>query len=180
MLAAENNLLLAVRNRLRDQAPYTDAQCEIEMDEQAPAVAGDLYVVVTTGGWQPGPRHATAKGVNDLVYSVDVTVVRKAGSTPRDRRRNIFFRNLSSLTAEIDKIYTAIDWSLTVMNAANTLITAETGSTEGFIHPLVFTGMDRKPRVVPGEFFGGAAGESVAGLARTISFGAARRMTLKA
>lgn len=179
MKAAENNLLLATLKRLKAECQFTESQVQIEFDEQSPAIAPDLYVVVTTGGWQPGPRHATAKGVNDLVYSLNVTVVRKAGATPRDRRRNIFFRNLSSLTAEIDKVYAAIDWSLTLMDDANDLILAETGSTQGFIHPLVFTSMERQPRVVPGEFFGGTAGEPVAGLARTISFGAARRITLK-
>ena len=178
MLEGEKSLLIATRDRIREQGQYKDYECEIEFDDQAPAVASDLYVVVTTGGWQPGPRHATAKGVNDLVYSVNVTIVRKAGATPRDRRRNIFFRNLSSLTVEIDKVYTAIDWNLDLMKLANDLIRTATGSTQGFIHPLVFSGMDRQPRIVPGEFFGGT-GESVAGLARTITFSSARRMTLK-
>jgi hypothetical protein len=179
MLAAEKNLLLAVRDALRVAGPYTEAQCDIEMDEQAPATAGDTYIVVTTGGWQPGPTHQKSGGVNDLIYAVDVGVVKRAGATPRDRRRNIFFRNLSSLDAELDKIFTAIDFEYDVMNAANALILAETGSTNGFIRPLVFTGMDRKPRVVPAEFFAGAPGENAAALMRTISFGGARRLTVK-
>lgn len=179
MLAAEKNLLLAVRNALRNAGPYTEAQCEIEFDEQGPAIAGETYVVVTTGGWQPGPRHQTSGGISDLIYSVNVGVVKKAGDTPRDRRRNIFFRNLSSLTAEIDKVFTAIDFSYTVMNAANALIFAETASVHGFIRPLTMQSMDRQPRVVPGEFFAGTPGEQVAGLMRTITFGGCRRLTEK-
>ena len=179
MKAAENNLLLAVRNELRTAGPYTPEQCEVEFDEQGPAIVGDTYIVVTTGGWQPGPRHQTCGGVSDLIYSVNVGVVKRAGATPRDRRRNIFFKNLASLTAEIDKIFTAVDFNYTVMNAANALILAETGSTYGFERPLTFQGMDRQPRPVPGEFFAGTPGENVAGLMRTITFGGARRTTLK-
>lgn len=179
MLAAEKNLMLAVRDALRVAGPYTESECQIEMDEQAPATTGATYIVVTTGGWQPGPRHQTAGGVNDLIYAVNVGVVKRAGATPRDRRRNLFFGNLSSLNAEIDKVFTAIDFNYNVMNAANALILTETGSTNGFIRPLTFHGMDRQPRVVPAEFFAGSPGENAAAMMRTISFGGARRITLK-
>ena len=178
MRVAEKSLLLATQNRLRTICGYTDPQCQIEYDEQAPAVTGDTYVIVMTGGWSPGPRHRTCGGVNDLLYAIDVGVVKRVSSVPRDRLRNVFFRNLSGLTEEIDKIYEAIDFEYDLINAASALITAETESTEGFVEALKFTGMDRRPRIVPGELFG-APNNEAAGLMRVINFGGARRITTK-
>lgn len=179
MREAEKSLLLAVRNRIRAECGYDDDQCQIEYDEQAPATAGDVYVVVMTGGWQPGPVHRTSGGVNDLVYSVDIGVVRRIGNIPRDRLRNVFYEHVAALTEAIDDIYVEIDFDYTLMNAANTLITEETASTEGFIEPLVFQGMERRPRLVSGEMFAAGQSGQRAGLMRTISFGGARRITTK-
>jgi len=178
MRVAEKSLLLAVQERLRSVCAYTEAQCQIEYDEQAPAVTGDTYIIVMTGGWSPGPRHRTSGGVNDLLYAIDVGVVKRVTSVPRDRLRNVFFRNISALTAEVDKIYEAIDFNYDLLNAANSLITDETGSTNGFMEPLKFTGMDRRPRLVPGDLFA-SPGSEAAGLMRVINFGGARRITTK-
>jgi hypothetical protein len=178
MRVAEKSLLLAVRDRLRTVCGYTEQQCQIEYDEQAPAVTGDTYIIVMTGGWSPGPRHRTSGGVNDLLYAIDIGVVKRVTSVPRDRLRNVFFRNISALTEEVDKIYEAIDFDYALLDAANTLIVEETESTHGFIEPLKFTSMDRRPRLVPGELFAATTSEA-AGLMRVISFGGARRITTK-
>lgn len=179
MLAAEKCLLLAVRERLRQECGYTDRQCEIEYDEQAPAITGDLYVIVMGGGWTAGPRHHTCEQINDLVYAVDVTVLQRATSVPRDRKRSLYFERFTALTEEIDKIYQAIDWNYpTIMTNANAKIESLTGSTYGFIDPLRFFSIERRPRLVPGDMFDSRE-EHAAALARTISFGGARRITVK-
>lgn len=180
MRAAEKSLLIAVRDQLRAVCQYAGGQCNIEYDDQvAPATTGDLFVVVTTGGWVPGPRHGTCGGVDDFVYSVNVGVVRRIGHVPRDRRTDeVYLRNLSGLAAEVDKIVMAVDWKYQViMERANPLILAETSSNYGFIHPLVFKNVTQTPEIVGGEVFG-AEGKT-AGLKRTVSFGAARRITVK-
>ena len=182
MKAAEKALLMAVRDQLRlptasNGAGYTPEQCEVEYDEMAPAVTGDLYVPVLAGGWVPGPRHNTCGGINDLVYAVRVAVVKRGSHVPRDRKRDIFLGNVGDLADEIDKIYNAIDWRYTVNDAANAIILKQTGSSEGFTEVLKFAGIDDKPTAVDASFFGGNGKES--GLMRRIWFRGARRETTK-
>jgi len=178
MLTAEKNLLIAVRNAIRAAGSFSDAECEIEYDELAPATTGDKYIIVMPAGWRPGPRHQSCGGINDLLYAVDVMVARRISNVPRDRRREQFLWNLQALTAIMDVVFGAVDFQYGLINAANALITTDTTSTEGFIEPLRFTGMDSRPRVVGGDLFGGTD-DTAAGLARTIHFGNARRITHK-
>lgn len=183
MRVAEKALLLAVRDRLRTAiadggAGYTDQECQVEMNEMVPAIAGQTYVIVTSGGWQTGPRHRTSGGIADLIYGVDVIIVKRATHVPRDRWRDVFVQNLDSLTTEIDKIFQAIDWQYDVINAANATISKETGSTEGFIRPLIFASIDRRPREAPAALFAATGGQT-AGLVRLMSFHGAQRITSK-
>jgi len=186
MKAAEKNLLIAVRNRLRlpvavGGGGFSENECQVEYDAMvAPATSSDRYVVVVPNGWQPGPYHGKQGDKNDLLYSVDVTVVRRATSTPRDRTREIALTNFGSLADEMDLIFQAIDWKYEVTTAAEVLIAAQPGlpAVVGFMHPLVFAGMDPKPRPYMASGFGGAEGV-IAGISRTIHFANARRMTVK-
>lgn len=186
MKAAEKSLLLAVRNRLRAAivdggAGFADAECEVENDVTVPATVGHRYVCVTANGWQPGPHHAKSGGVNDLVYSLEVTVVRRAAHIAKDRKRGAFIANLGNLADEMDLIFNAIDWKDAVTIAAEALIAAggvTVGSGQGFVHPLVFAGMDPKPRPASSEVFS-ASNDPQAGLMRTIRFSNARRLTVK-
>lgn len=183
MRTTEKNLLLAVRNQLRTAvgsggAGFASSECDVEDDVMAPAVIGHRFVCINTLGWQPGPYHGKSGGINDLVYSVEVTVIRRAAHIARDRKEGVFYTNTGNLCDEIDLIYNAIDWNYTVTAAAETLITAAgySAANERF-HPLVFTSMDPKPRVCSGEMFGGQGAN--AGLMRSIRFGGARRITVK-
>jgi len=173
--ASETALLEAVRNRLRTQLTLDDHQCEIEFDEMAPATVGDKYLVVLPGGVSDGPAHRTSGQVIDEVIGVDVTVVLRATSVPRDRHRDVYLRNLMSLNDLIQKVRDAIDFKYEVNTAANVIITGLTGSTYGFTEPLKFQGMQARPVKVSAEFFA-ASKEPVAGLARTVYFRGARRI----
>lgn len=179
MKVAEKNLLLAVRNQLRTAAlaggaGLSEAECQIELMEMAPATQGNRYIAVMPGGWIRGPRHNSSGGVNDLVYGIDIFVATRALSrTPRDR----MLANLTELNTLIDRIYPVLDFNYTAINAANALILADTGSTEGFVEPLRFAAVEKRPRVVDGEVFGGTGVN--AGVARTIQFHGARRITSK-
>lgn len=182
MKYGETALLLAVRNVLRlatDQggAGFGELQCEIEYDEMAPGTVGDVYLAVMPGGWRPGPRHNSSGGVHDLVYGVDVVVIKRVGNVPRDRMRETFLSNVDSLNVEIDRIVTAIDFKYLVNTVANTLIEEKNGSTEKFIEPLKLSGIDKRPRAAPGELFGG--NDTNAGLLRTVFFHGARRITTR-
>lgn len=184
MKLAEKNLLLACRDRLRlpqitrgGGGGYSDAECNVEFDEMAPATVGNVYIAVIPGGWRPGPRHNTSGGVNDLVYSIKVAVIRRAGSVPRDRTRG-FLTNLNDLNDDIDRVYQVIDWRYELINAANAMIVADGGSSDGFIEPLRWSGEIGSPRLVGAEFFGAKVGQA-AGMIRVMSFGGARRITVK-
>lgn len=176
MSAAEKHLLVAVRDRLRTECSYAPEQCEIEFDEEWPAIVGDRYVAVLPAGWGPGPRNSTSGGVSDRVYSVDVAVVLRIRHVPRDRRRDVFLNNVANLDDELERIHNAIDWQYAVNTTANALILADSASAEGFIEPLRFAGVTRKPRLVGPDAFASKETQA-AGLARTISFGGARRIT---
>lgn len=179
MKYAETALLLAVRDRLIDAAGYSDKSCAVEYDEQLPAIAGDLYVAVMPGGWTPGPRHRTSGGVNDLLYSVDVSVLIRIRAVPRDRRRDVFAMNLDALNERIDEIWPLIDFDYTTINAASTMITERNESEEGFCEPLQFSSVDRRPRLVAGDVYAADSSQAHVALARSINFNGARRITTK-
>lgn len=181
MKYAETALLQAVQIVLRmpvDErgAAYKNHECEIEADEMAKATVGDLYVAIMPGGRRPGPRHNTSGGVFDLVYGVDVLVVARTSNVPRDR----YAETVAALNAEADRILGTIDFDFAylVQRTANALIEKKTGSTEGFVEPLKFTGCDAKPRPANPELFG-ANGASQSGLVRKLSFHGARRITTR-
>lgn len=181
MKGGDKNLLLAVRNRLRTAVSLANDECQIEHDEMAPATAGNTYVVVTPAGIGPGPRHQTSGGIRDLLYAIDVTVVRRIGQIARDRVRDVYFSNVDALQVVVDSVVDAIDYDYTTMAAANALILAAGGASAsyGFVQPLTFRGVDRKPRILSGEMFAGSPGHGRVAMARTINFGGARRITLK-
>lgn len=181
MNGGDKNLLLAVRNRLRTALTLDNAECQIEHDEMAPATAGNTYVVVTPAGISPGPRHQTSGGIRDLLYAVDVTVVRRIGQIARDRVRDVYFANVDALQVVVDSVINAIDFDYTTLSAANTLILAAGGAyaSYGFVQPLTFRGADRKPRILSGEMYAASPGTGRVALARTVNFGGARRITLR-
>jgi hypothetical protein len=179
MKGSEKHLLVAVRKTIRSECEYTDQQCEIELDELAPATVGQLYVPVVPGGCRPGRVQNTSGGVRDLIWSVNVLVIKRIRNVPRDRLRSVFFENISCLDDEIDKIVEAVDWNYDVIEAATAALAAE-GETMGFVEPLRFVGLDDRPRLANPELFAGAsqnAGNVACGMVRTIRFSGARRIT---
>lgn len=188
ILQSETSLLLAVLKVLRlplekSGAGFSALECDIEADEMSPATVGDLYVPVIPGGFRPGPRHNTSGGVFDFIFAVTVLVIKRTGNVPRDRTREVliggYANNLCSLNDDCDRVINAIDFDLgyTVNNIANGIITERTGSSEGFIEPLKFKGIDAKPRIANAELFGGTG--TKAGLVRGIYFDGARRIVTR-
>ncbi len=179
---AEKALLAAVRDRLcRPVAAggggYALEECNVEVDEGFPATVGDVYIAVMPGGWSYGPRHQTSGGVRDLIYGVNVAVVRRVGNVPRDRKRDTALLNLGSMNDDVDRVIEAIDWKEEVRLAANVIILEQAGSSEGFIHSLVASGQVGPPRPCPPEMFGAAGGKLPAGMMRVVPFHGARRIT---
>lgn len=176
MLTSEKNLLLAVRNRLRTQLTLTDLECVVDCDEEAASVAGHKLLIVMPNGVRPGPRHETSGGVHDLIVGVSVLVIQRSAHIARDRQREVFIGNLGELSSLIDAVHAAIDFNYDLLTAANTLISTETSSTEGFFEPLRFSGLDPRPRPAMAEMFAAVPSRQQAGLMRAIHFHGARRM----
>lgn len=181
---SESALLRAVVTEIRahnSSATYLARQVEVEFDEFAPATVGDLYIMVIPAGVEPGPAHNSSGGVVDKLYGVDVAVVLRAPKKPRDRKREYLtdFRGTASVGAHFSthelNINLQIDFSYDVLGTANTFITDELSSSDGFMEPLKFAGLG-PIREAPAEVFGGVSGESAAALIRTIRYRGARRI----
>lgn len=172
--ASETAMLEAVRNHLRTQLNLADHECQIEFDDMAPATVGDLYVVVLPGGVSDGPAHRGGHVIDELV-DVDITVVKRATAKPRDLHREVYLRNLTSLNDIIQQVRDAVDFSYTVNDAANVIILRDSLSSEGFVEPLKYAGIDKRPQRVGGDYFA-ATTEPAAGLKRTVYFRGARRI----
>lgn len=173
MSDTETALLLGVRDRIREACGYSEAQCECEFDEMAPASVGDVYVVVMPGGWQPGPRN-NGGGILDELIDVEVEVILRSGQFPKDRSRGLFMDTLTGLNTRLQQINTlAGHLNYAVLDLAKLHLV---DSTQGFVEPLKFGGIERKPREVPPEIFSATAGSQPAGLARRLTLVGARRI----
>ena len=168
---SETALLQAVRDQIRERCGYKDYECECEYDEMAPATTGDIYIAVLPGGWQPGPVNDLGGGVLDEILGVEVCVVKRATSKPRDRKRGLFLENLEGLNERIFSILAQQHFCVEVKARADALI----DSTEMFIEMLKWAGCDQRPRAVGSEFFAARSGENSAGLARSVYFRGATR-----
>lgn len=154
----------------------TDDNCGVlAVTDMFPTITGHEYAGVLSGGPTPGPVHDPSGGVYDLLFSAQVTVVIRALDYPRDRMQK-HLRPTDRLATLVDLVFSTVDFSYDIMNAANTLLTTE-GETDLFIKPLVLTGIDKAPRVVEGSAFGDTRKDPIVGLARTLTFGGARRIT---
>lgn len=183
MIEAETSLLEAVRNRLRSECSYRDAECDVELDDQVPAIAGDRYVAVVPMGMRQGPRHNSSGGAFDLLLGCRVTVFLRMADVPRDRRRSVFLERTRGINAELGKVMRAIDFSYAVTTAANDLEESLNGS-EGFIEPLRFISMDDKPQPVAREPFDAASAltkgsDPILAIKRGISFHGARFLKVR-
>lgn len=167
-------LARAVRDRIRAHADYLDRQVDVEINEKAPATAGDLYIIVTFGQRTNGgiPNASVA----DHLFGIDVTVAIKAPRKPRDRERDFWIDLTNSFEVHERNIRGQIENDYPTINAANVFITAEEGGSPcGFMKPLRFDGAGPF-REAPAEIFAGTPGEQRAAIVQTLRFSDARRI----
>lgn len=171
---SQSALARAVRDRIAALAAFRDNQVTVEIHEWAPATAGDYHIIVTDGGIVAAPRQETSGCVIDKWHGIDVIIAIRSRNIPRDRTRNAWIALSNSFETYAELIEQQIDFSDVTRAAANAYILAETGSTQGFITPLVWvaTGPIRE---APPEIFAGF-GDETAALVRTLQFRRARRI----
>lgn len=127
MLVAEACLLQAVRDRIRTQLALTDEQCDVELDDQIPAIAPNDYYAVTAAGIQAGRHHRPSGGVYDVTISVRVTLFRRVPHIARDRRRHVFLDLLTGIAGGLEQVIRALDHSYELIDAAKAIETALAG-----------------------------------------------------
>jgi len=168
---SEAALLVAVRDNLRELCGYTPAQCEIEIDEEAPPTSGDLVVLVMPGGWTFGSA-AEGGDVLDELYGVKVMVAMRLKAVPQDRQRQMLIDTMFGLEKHTRQIIAKTHMSYRVQQKANENIV---DGPEGFVEPLRFAGMEPKPRPLGADFFKAVQGSEY-GIGRTVLFHQARRI----
>lgn len=181
ILQGEAAILMAARDRLRGSiqnggAGYDERECDVELDEQVPAINGKRYMAVMPGGFSPGQYHNKSAGVFDLVYSLSVLVVLRINFAPRDKTRDIFLGNLGSFAIECDRCIETLDFKYETNMLANGTMLANGGTGVEYVEPLKFSGIITKPEVATSELFGGD-GSARQGIKRTIFFTGARLVT---
>lgn len=178
----EQSLLLAVRTWLRTAtgsggAGYSEAQCDIQYDEYAAAIAPDVFVCIMSGQFDGDQVQDTSGEVNDMRLGVDITVFRRMTWIARDRKTNVYLAASSALSADCSKIIDVLSWRYAVLTTANaTLAAAPYSSSYGFSEPLRFAGMDGRPRGMSAANIFDSAQEDEVCMARTIRFRGARRI----
>lgn len=187
-------LLLAVRDRLR-QSP-TDgglglpaAFCEVMFDGQPPpSMAGEYWVSV-----HEGPCSVEdVEGLSEII-GVNVTVTVRTGKVPQDRMgiNALVGPTGQSLDELLEKIKAALhkdpgprsatdDSEYPVLALANAYIDRFLGASNAFVEPLVLQDLGRSEPKGPDWFscdYDGSDGRlPPVGLARTLTFGGAKRV----
>lgn len=171
----ETELLIALRDRLREQCGLSEKDCDIEPDEMGPATQGHSYVIVVPGGMRTGQQHSPAGHTEDLIYGVHIIVAQRVGNVARDRLRNTFTTQSASINRRIRQVMLAVDDGYAITTAANLALEAG-GGGGAFIEPLEFKDCDDKPRMVGAEMFGGTLGGGKDVMLKTVKFANARFM----
>jgi hypothetical protein len=174
----ETALLQIVRDMTREALALAETECDIDLDDIVPAIAGTKYAVVTPAGIQTGPRARSSTAVDRLI-SVRVTVFHRITNVARDRRRNVFLHHNTGLNADVQKVLNKIDFSYEVLRRANDLMKMPQG--EGFIEPLRFGTIDPKPSLINHDAYDAfteptKGSHPVLGMKRGITFNIARFM----
>lgn len=183
-------LLLAVRDHLRSADSgglgLTAAQCEITdaSDGKPHAAMGEFGVMVHEGIWSCNDIEGL-----DETCGVQVTIFVRAPKMPEDRFHRLLVgttdpadpSGAKSLLGWCERIRVAMHLDVgadRILNLANTYITAFFGdnNASGFCEPLRIQDMGRSDRKPPRWFGSEEAGPEYSGIARTLTFGGARRI----
>lgn len=185
MLVAETALLKAVRDTLRTGMSLRVSQCDVELDDQLPAVAEDFYLTVMAAGCQPGERHSSSGGVWDMRYSIRVVVYQRCGHVARDRKTDLFLDLQTGLNARLDAAIRLIDNSYTLLAAAKLLLVGTTAEIGEYPEPFRAFQPDTNFRTVFTEPYNaaqmsGMPADPVVGISRGVTFNRARFMSERA
>ncbi len=148
----ETALLNATRDHLMEQLKLAADQIDIELDDEAPAMAGKLYFTVCPHGFRLGKKNSTATGIVHASYGIRVAVLQRITHQPRDRRREIFAGRLNSLNQQLSRVFEAMHWSSSLICKANKRLRKDCpGLTGDFTRQMVAVSADSKPKLQTGK-----------------------------
>lgn len=156
----ESELLVAVADAIRTALSLDDFACDIDTEDNVPAIAGTRHVIITPSSFQTGPRHRTTATGVDFVIGCRAVVFHRITDVPRDRRRNVYLDRTRGINSELSKIIKAVDFEYDILSAANTAMGIPTGG--GFIEPLRLVSLDPRPQMVMRDDYA-AAGTKTTG-----------------
>jgi len=185
MLVAETALLRAIRTRLRTEMILRDSQCDVELDDQLPAIAEETYFTIMAAGSTPGPRHSSSGGVWDFLINVRVVVYQRCAHVARDRKTDLFLDLQTGLNAKLDGVIRLLDQSYALTTAAKALLVGTTASAGEFPEPFRSFQPDANFRTVVSDPYNAAQvgafpADPVVGLSRGVTFQRARFMSERA
>ena len=184
MLEPEVALLEEVRQQLIRHLDLHEEECDVEVDEQVPAIRGNRYVAVIPGGVTDGPTQATNQGAWDIIMAARVVVFHRIANVARDRVRNVFHDQLDGMNKELSKVIRLLMHNQEVRQAI--VDRFQPPITTGQI-PVTFRSIQVDPRPTPITFepwdgastMGTTQGNAQVGLKRGATFGGLRFMMVR-
>ncbi len=175
MLLVENYLLQSVRQAIIDANIAREEECDIEIDDQCPAVAGDKYLAISADSASLG-QWKNVNGAVDVQFGVRVAAFQRVTAIPRDRRRMIYSSLLIELNKRLDDVIQLLHQNWPMKCELNETL-ADAGIDGQFVHPLALHKIDARPRIATAAEYAAhfaGKGENVVALVRGIGFGGAR------
>lgn len=203
MFIAEACLLQSVRDTLAtDLASLSikDRDVSVEMDGVTPEISGPVFIAVSPGGVQPGPRHQSSGGVVDVLIGVKITVYKRISEVPKDRRRSVYLQLLSGIAPLLELIANSILMNYQILTDAQTIIADEIANytppqepptqislneNGTFQEPFRQFNAELSGRIItqdfnPASFGGQPHTDATVALARSITFTGARYLRTRA
>ena len=177
ILEAETSLLIAVRARLLATLEMSDDQVDIEIDDVAPAMIGQVFYCISPSGAGAGRYSQQADMTTHNVFGVRVAVMERITDVPRDRRRDTaFLDRLRSINGRLSQVSRLLRFDYQTLVTANAEL-ALLGIPGKFHRPLVPMSVDGKPRMLTSDVVGAKAtntgGDLMVVMVRGIDFGGA-------
>lgn len=153
ILLAETSLLVAVRERLLDALGIPQDAIQIELDDEAPSMAGQVHYAVSPAQASPGRFSAKFGAPANDVYGVRVAILQRMGNVAPDRKRTSAFldrlRSTNTLLSEVSRV---LRHDYDTIEIANADLVSQ-GVDGKFVQPLVPTSVDGKPRMATADLY---------------------------
>ncbi len=153
ILLAETSLLIAVRERLIDSLGIPQDAIQIELDDEAPAMAAQIHYSISPSQASPG-RYSSPFGApaNDI-FGVRVAVLQRMGNVAPDRKRgSAFLDRLRSTNTLLSSVSRVLRHDYDTISTANADLVSQ-GVDGKFVKPLVPSSVDGKPRMATADLY---------------------------